>query len=115
MVENRIIYQVALTGFYSAFRSNTETYSYVALPANVDDLNLNNNNFPVGLVNVYKSQGKRAGIFKKAGQLWVAGTQAEFDALVASAKAIAEKEPEPIPEPRPSARSPAPVFYEGGK
>ena len=33
--------------------------------------------------NFYASQGKKAGIYFRRGQIWVIGTQAEFDALIA--------------------------------
>jgi len=36
-----------------------------------------------GFANFYVSQGKKAGIYFRRGQIWVMGTQAEFDALIA--------------------------------
>jgi hypothetical protein len=36
-----------------------------------------------GFNNFYASQGKKAGIYFRRGQIWVTGTQAEFDAFIA--------------------------------
>jgi len=35
-----------------------------------------------GFTNFYASQGKKAGIYMRRGQLWIIGTQEEFDALI---------------------------------
>jgi hypothetical protein len=90
-VKDYMIYQIPFTGFYRAFNS-TADFSHVALPANVDDINLHNNNFPASLINFYKSQGRKAGVYKKTGQLWVSASQEEFNSALQAAKEEAERD-----------------------